>query len=91
MQPASATTPESSSSKTQRAQVPDTNVIHKVIEQGLAVSTARQRGDVLGAIRRDIGLLITLMSHRTEGHHSQVTLQPIPRLGYGQLKRPELP
>ena len=58
-------------------QAPATNVVNKVIGQGLALSPSSQRGHALGAIRRDIGLSIALMLLRTEGHHSQVTLQLI--------------
>ena len=58
-------------------QVPATNVVNKVIGQKPALTFSRQGGHALGASKRDIGLSIALMLHRTEGHHSQRTLQLI--------------
>ena len=58
-------------------QVPATNVVNKVIGQKPALTSTSQGGHALGAIKRDIGLSIALMLHRTEGHHPQITLQLI--------------
>ena len=55
-------------------QVPATNVVNKVIGQKPALTFSRQGGHALGASKRDIGLSIALMLHRTEGHHPQITL-----------------
>jgi hypothetical protein len=60
-------------------QVPAINVVNKVFGQKPALTSARQGGHALGAIKRNIGLSIALMLHRSEGH-SQITLQ---LLGYG--------
>ena len=52
-----------------------TNVVNNVIVRGFAPPPISQRKNVIGAIGRDIGLSIALTSCRTEGNHSQVTLQ----------------
>ena len=48
-------------------QAPAIDVVSKVTGQGLALPPASQEDCVLGAIRRDIGLSIALMSRRTVG------------------------
>jgi hypothetical protein len=58
-------------------QVPATNVVSKVTGQKPALTSSSQGGHALGAIKRDIGLSIALMLHRTEEHHPQTTLQLI--------------
>ena len=58
-------------------QVPATKVVSKVIGQKPALTSTSQEGHALGAIKRDIGLSIALMLHKTEGHHPQITLQLI--------------
>ena len=58
-------------------QVPATNVVNKVIGQKPALTSTSQEGHALGAIKRDIGLSIALMLHRTEVHHPQTILQLI--------------
>ena len=56
-------------------QVPATNVVNKVIGQKPALTSVSQGGHALGAIKRDITLLIALMLSRAETHHPQITLQ----------------
>ena len=58
-------------------QVPVKNVVNKVIGQKPALTSVSQGGHALDAIKRDIGLLIALMLHRTESYHPQITLQLI--------------
>ena len=56
-------------------QAPAIDVVNKVTGQGLDLTPTSQGGHVLGAVRRDTELSIALTSHRTDGHHSEVTLQ----------------
>ena len=63
--------------RTRDHQVPVTGAVDKVIGPKPALFSTSRGGHALGAIKRDIGLSIALMLHRTEGHHSQITLQPI--------------
>jgi hypothetical protein len=63
--------------RTRDHQVPVTGAVDKVIGQKPALIPVSQEGHALGAIKRDNGLSIALMLHKTGGHHSQIILQLI--------------
>lgn len=60
---------------------PVTGAVDKVIGPKTALILESRGGHALGAIKRNIGLLIAPVLHKTGAHHSQITLQLIDLLG----------